>query len=273
MFRFVVLVAMLFAFPALADYQVNLSALDFLTIDNETEDLPLVEAPARPRLSLPKTKPESKPQTAKEQPVIDQPSEQITNNLDENKQTEENTPAELKDEAPSEPAKPEIVVIEPVVETSSESTGPENIIPAEETSEPAVSEDKTSASSDNSEHSQEEIELSVPTTNEIALIPFNENDTANSVQIIFDDNSDVLTDKAISELDAFAEKNKDDPTGKILIEAYHYNSGNGFARKRTSLNRAVNVRSYLLNRGFKSFNIQIINTEEEVLQNNTVVSR
>ena len=317
MFRFVVLFAMLLAFPAWADYQLNLSVLDSLSMENDTEELPLPEIYGCPISAVP-AKPVKKPSDSNSQNASSAKESapdriQIPAKSEVVETTETVTPAE-KIEVVSEPVvkpAPENMVdpapeknLEQIVvadtkqdaDTTAPASAPaepEQIVPefkAETTSEPIVNADtpieplvtvstpadqpaeknneKTSSDAEN--EPAKEIELSVPSA---SLIPFDDNNSANSVQITFGDNSDVLSDEAISELDRFVEKNKDDPTGKILIEAYHYNSDNGFARKRTSLNRAVNIRSYLLNRGFKSFNIQIINTEEEVLQNNTVVSR
>ena len=310
MFRFVVLAVTLLAFPAWADYQLNISVLDSLTMEQAPDDLPLIGASGCP-LPAPTAKPNKQSGCGNSDSITHEikPQKRNTIKVDEQSSVRKNdsapkvstaetkpetspyrvsapffediveTPAETATSvAKTQPAEPVVektstdaplskLTTDSAVETIAPLVAVDDKMPAEVVEKLFEKEHSENSVAENKE--QKEIELSVaPAT----LIPFN-NNSVNSVQIIFDDNSDVLSDKAISELDAFVEKNKDDFTGKILIEAYHYNSDNGFARKRTSLNRAVNIRSYLLNRGFKSFNIQIINTEEEVLQNNTVVSR
>ena len=91
--------------------------------------------------------------------------------------------------------------------------------------------------------------------------------------VAFEDESDLLTRKMQDILNDFSATIEKPDSTKILIEAYHYDNGeNTFARKRLSLNRAVNIRSYLLNKGHKSFSIKIINVEDASLRNNAVVS-
>ncbi len=47
--------------------------------------------------------------------------------------------------------------------------------------------------------------------------------------------------------------------------------GNDFKNKRLSLNRAVEIRSYLMTRGYKNFGIKIVNTDNRGKQNTVEV--
>ena len=56
------------------------------------------------------------------------------------------------------------------------------------------------------------------------------------------------------------------------IYAYNFNDGgNDFKNKRLSLNRAVEIRSYLMTRGYKNFGIKIVNTDNRGKQNTVEV--
>ena len=58
---------------------------------------------------------------------------------------------------------------------------------------------------------------------------------------------------------------------KMSIISYSISGGeNVFQNKRISLNRAVNTRSYLLEKGYKNFSIKIINVEADDDRINTV---
>lgn len=58
---------------------------------------------------------------------------------------------------------------------------------------------------------------------------------------------------------------------KMSIISYSISGGeNVFQNKRISLNRAVNTRSYLLEKGYKNFSIKIINVEADDNRINTV---
>ena len=64
---------------------------------------------------------------------------------------------------------------------------------------------------------------------------------------------------------------KNPKVNKISIISYNLSGGeNVFQNKRISLNRAVNTRSYLLEKGYKNFSIKIINVEADDDRINTV---
>ena len=285
MFRFIVLFGMLIAFPAWADYEINLSVLDTLGAGEISAELPLpVVKPSTQRAKSPissvkKTMPKIEKKVEKVE-KNEHPSSKVENSVAKEIASSSSdikqktaTSADSQDVSNNDDTKEKSPEAQIIIENQNNTSSDEIVIdlPDEtivehntdsaETSKDLIKTAETSASAD-----------------DLALIPIdnfgNPRAPEASVLITFDDQSDILTDDVIALLDEFAEKNKDNANDKILIESYHYTgSENVFAHKRISLNRAVNIRTYLLNKGFKSFNIQIINTEEEVMQNNVVVDR
>ena len=58
---------------------------------------------------------------------------------------------------------------------------------------------------------------------------------------------------------------------KIMILSYKYEDGkDSFKKKRISLNRAIEVRSYLLGKGYKNFSIKVINISGDAEKRNLV---
>lgn len=58
---------------------------------------------------------------------------------------------------------------------------------------------------------------------------------------------------------------------KIAIMAYNYDNGQDvFRKKRQSLNRAIEIRSYLLAKGYKNFSIKVINITDDAARGNVV---
>ncbi|MBR1604682.1 MAG: OmpA family protein [Alphaproteobacteria bacterium] len=89
--------------------------------------------------------------------------------------------------------------------------------------------------------------------------------------ISFAPDSSELSEENIRYLDEVIGSFDKEQKKKISIKAYNYDDGvNSFRKKRVSLLRATQVRSYLLNRGFKDFGIKIINTTVDNEDKNTV---
>ena len=81
-----------------------------------------------------------------------------------------------------------------------------------------------------------------------------------------------LSAENTARLAAVADGFKRPGESKILIYAYNFNDGgNDFKNKRLSLNRAVEIRSYLMTRGYKNFGIKIVNTDNRGKQNTVEV--
>ena len=81
-----------------------------------------------------------------------------------------------------------------------------------------------------------------------------------SDSIKFDDGVDVLSDEHMAKIDSIVLKYQNGPKNKIAIYSYNLDDGvDSFKKKRVSLNRAVEVRSYLLKKGYKNFSIKVVN--------------
>jgi len=86
--------------------------------------------------------------------------------------------------------------------------------------------------------------------------------------IVFANDSQALTAEDRARLGEVVKNFENTAVNKILIVAYNYDSGESvFKQKRLSLNRATEIRSYLLGLGYKNFSIKIINTDDSS-QNN-----
>ena len=90
-------------------------------------------------------------------------------------------------------------------------------------------------------------------------------------EIIFAEGSYELDDVAKEKIDAIIASFDDAKANKIAIMAYNYDNGEDvFRKKRQSLNRAIEIRSYLLNKGHKNFSIKVINITDDAAQGNVV---
>lgn len=90
-------------------------------------------------------------------------------------------------------------------------------------------------------------------------------------QIFFADDSFEISpenaDKIISLIETFEDPRKH----KIAIYAYNYDNGeNTFKKKKLSLDRATEIRSQLLNKGYKNFSIKVINITDNPEKRNLV---
>ena len=103
------------------------------------------------------------------------------------------------------------------------------------------------------------------------LIPVAEEEPAVDI-IAFAGGVFELSAENTARLAAIADGFKWPGESKILIYAYNFNDGgNDFKNKRLSLNRAVEIRSYLMTRGYKNFGIKIVNTDNRGKQNTVEV--
>lgn len=81
-------------------------------------------------------------------------------------------------------------------------------------------------------------------------------------RIKFADEVSELTDGQQAQLDAIVSSFSNPSANKIAIYAYNLDDGvDTFKKKRLCLNRAVEVRSYLLQKGYKNFSIKVINVD------------
>lgn len=84
-----------------------------------------------------------------------------------------------------------------------------------------------------------------------------------SNNIVFADGVFELSEEQKKQIDAVISRFEDPKQNKIAIFSYNYDDGEDvFRKKRVSLNRAVEIRSYLLGKGYKNFSIKVINVSE-----------
>ncbi len=78
--------------------------------------------------------------------------------------------------------------------------------------------------------------------------------------IIFAPDVDELSTEQMAAIDTIIGRFKDTNTNKIAIYSYNLDDGvDSFRKKRLSLNRAINIRGYLFQQGYKNFSIKVIN--------------
>lgn len=81
-------------------------------------------------------------------------------------------------------------------------------------------------------------------------------------KIIFAEGESELTDSHKAQIDGVIKTFADAANNKIAIYSYNLDDGvDSFKKKRQSLNRAVEVRSYLLQKGYKNFSIKVLNID------------
>lgn len=89
-------------------------------------------------------------------------------------------------------------------------------------------------------------------------IPAKELEVNNSIK--FASGVDTLSSEQMSQINSIIGGFKDIEHNKIAIYSYNQDDGvDSFKKKRISLNRAIEVRSYLIKQGYKNFSIKVIN--------------
>lgn len=90
-------------------------------------------------------------------------------------------------------------------------------------------------------------------------------------EIVFAEGSSELDDLSKEKIDAIIASFDNAGANKIAIMAYNYDNGQDvFRKKRQSLNRAIEIRSYLLAKGYKNFSIKVINITDDAARGNVV---
>lgn len=282
MFRLIVLLLLGLGAAApsfAADYEINLSALDALGVSDAESELPLpvIKNKATPAKKIQPRKTPSLKVKKSVEPVVKIRTETIVRNLateSPEAKAEENEQPAVKEElqsapvsAPVENETPPAVSFSPAAgNTPSEEKTP-SAVTAAPVAEPVVPTVEKQAVAVSAEESGI-VENTVPE----AAVPVSSL-SDRSALLVFDEESSELNAGIVGVLTKMVESLEAENAGKITIEAYNHDGGEGsFSRKRLSLNRAVTVRSWLLGKGFKSFGIKIINTEDDALRNNIQVS-
>ena len=90
-------------------------------------------------------------------------------------------------------------------------------------------------------------------------------------KISFAAEDDEISPEQMAQIDEIVGRFKNTDKNKIAIYAYNLDNGvDTFKKKRISLNRAVNVRGYLIKQGYKNFSIKVVNVEADSDKINTV---
>lgn len=90
-------------------------------------------------------------------------------------------------------------------------------------------------------------------------------------EIVFAEGSSELDELSKKKIDAIIASFDNAGANKIAIMAYNYDNGQDvFRKKRQSLNRAIEIRSYLLAKGYKNFSIKVINNTDDAARGNVV---
>ena len=93
----------------------------------------------------------------------------------------------------------------------------------------------------------------------------------NGSNLVFSEGTDTLTEEHKAQIDAIIASFENALVNKIAIYSYNLDDGvDVFKKKRLSLNRAVEVRSYLLPKGYKNFSIKVVNVDSVSGKANTV---
>ena len=96
-------------------------------------------------------------------------------------------------------------------------------------------------------------------------------DVSGATPLFFADDSAELSEENKQKIDASVKSFEDAQKNKILILAYNFDDGQDvFKKKRQSLNRAIEIRSYLLNQGYKNFSIKVVNVTDDNTKRNLV---
>lgn len=273
MFRLIVLLLLgmgIAAPSSAADYEINLSALDALETSDADFELPLPVVKKKTAVSVQKKLPPKKPAVRVKKSV-----EPVVKTRSVRK-----TPAPVqkpkKEEAPAVTEEQKTLPAEEPVKTAA-------VVPAAEPvveNVPAAVEQPAAEQNDNEKSITEKSAAEIVRIDDVRqnVVPESPKTPVSSFDnreavLVFDDESSELNAGIIKALTELTGRIETENPGKITIEAYNYDDGEGsFSRKRLSLNRAVAVRSWLLGKGCKSFGIKIINTEDVSLRNNILVS-
>ena len=220
-------------------------------------------AAAKPVVKKEKAKPEVKVEVVEKAPAEQPKSEPAASVVQPAVVLTEAEPAKPSAEPQSEnkakPVDDEVVVVDveplanPVKVVDVEPVSPAKAQPTaeEKTTEPAA---KTEApSADNQPQAAAEVKKPAPG------------------RFAFDAEVSDLNDAQKAQLDNLVNGFENPAVNKIAILAFNLDDGvDTFKKKRLSLNRAIEIRSYLLQKGYKNFSIKVINVDAASDKVNTV---
>lgn len=148
-----------------------------------------------------------------------------------------------------------------IKETNGETTAQES---AGETSAPAVVTPEAEKAEPAAPVSEPEVIKPLIPTEAVAVVP-------SEGQIMFEDGDFAISPQNAEKILALIDGFEDPHKHKIAIYAYNYDNGeNSFKKKKLSLDRATEIRSLLLNKGYKNFSIKVINVTDDTEKRNLV---
>lgn len=90
-------------------------------------------------------------------------------------------------------------------------------------------------------------------------------------QLYFEGETYELTPAHKAQVDTIIKGFENLEKNKVMILSYNFDDGQDvFKKKRQSLNRAIEVRSYLLAQGYKNFSIKVINITDDASKRNLI---
>lgn len=226
-------------------------------IKQEPEEISVAMPEAMENIESP-ILPEIAPETAEsvESPI---PSENISKSQQQNEFSDSEQEIVAEDQINNEPV---ISGTQPII---SESTGTQAESKQEQTVNPQGQEESLAEQQENQKEEILSAKISESSEKGNIIMP------REVYSLRFDTDSSNLTDDHINYLNDLQTKLDPSRKKKISIKAYNYDNGeDSFRKKRISLVRATEVRSYFLNHGFKNFGIKIINTTADSEDKNTV---
>ena len=95
-------------------------------------------------------------------------------------------------------------------------------------------------------------------------LPTEEQPSAIDNTIKFAPEVDTLSSEQMAKINTIISTFKDAKNNKIAIYSYNQDDGtDSFKKKRISLNRAIEIRSYLIKQGYKNFSIKVVNINSD----------
>lgn len=139
----------------------------------------------------------------------------------------------------------------------------EKVLPVKTITQEPIKNDIVSIMRDEPDIKVEETEAAKDTDNPGLLVDekaFSKQTKEKSSAIKFASEADTLSPEQKVQIDAIIARFENAKENKIAIYSYNQDDGtDSFKKKRISLNRAIEIRSYLIKQGYKNFSIKVVN--------------
>ena len=261
---------------------VDLSVLEGLNTSYIAPTQPLFPVlPKKNRISTPvkinkpalpvKMKPQRSSQAANEQ-AIKQNEQKATNQVLQ--EEEEIVVVDVEPASPQVEKKTKAVDIKPspevkvevkpqVIKEEALPQSKEKVLPVKTITQEPIKNDIVSIMRNETDIKVEETEAAKDTDNPGLLVDekaFSKQTKEKSSAIKFASEADTLSPEQKVQIDAIIARFENAKENKIAIYSYNQDDGtDSFKKKRISLNRAIEIRSYLIKQGYKNFSIKVVN--------------